>query len=95
MLEQKEFISLDVLYPIWSHFFTIAPLVIIGTKEGEGYDMAPKHMAMPIGFDNYFGFVCTPRHGTYQNVLKSKEFSVSFPLPNQVLLAFYKRFSQN
>ncbi len=87
MSQQKKFITLDVLHPIWSHFFTIAPLVIVGTKEEEGYDMAPKHMAMPIGFDNYFGFVCTPRHGTYQNVLQNKEFSVSFPLPNQVLLA--------
>ncbi len=87
MDKQKEFIALDVSHPIWSHFFTIAPLVIIGTKESEGYDMAPKHLAMPIGFDNYFGFVCTPRHSTYQNVLQTKEFSVSFPLPNQVLLA--------
>lgn len=84
---QKDFIELDVLHPIWSHFFTIAPLIIIGTKEEGGYDMAPKHMAMPIGFDNYFGFVCTPKHGTYQNVLQYKEFSVSFPLPDQVLLA--------
>ncbi|MEW7289974.1 flavin reductase [Aquimarina sp. 2304DJ70-9] len=87
MSEQKEHIPLDVLDPIWDHFFTIAPLVIVGTKEKEGYDMAPKHMVMPIGFDNYFGFVCTPRHGTYQNVIQSREFSVSFPLPNQILLA--------
>ncbi len=87
MTTQKDFIALDISNPIWSHFFTVAPLVIIGTKEDDGYDMAPKHMAMPIGFKNYFGFVCTPRHGTYQNVLRYKEFSVSFPLPNQVLLA--------
>ena len=87
MDKEKEFIKLDVTYPIWSHFFTIAPLVIVGTKEEDGYDMAPKHLAMPIGFDNYFGFVCTPRHRTYHNAIKNKEFSVSFPLPNQVLLA--------
>ncbi len=87
MQGQKNFIELDVLHPIWGHFYTIAPLVIIGTKEEEGYDMAPKHMVMPIGFDNYFGFVCTPKHGTYQNILRYKEFSVSFPLSDQVLLA--------
>lgn len=86
MNPEKEYITLDISIPIWNHFFTIAPLVIIGTKESGGYDMAPKHLAMPIGFDNYFGFVCTPRHGTYHNVKRHKEFSVSFPLPNQVLL---------
>ncbi len=84
---QKDFITLNTSYPIWSHFFTVAPLIVIGTKEDNGYDMAPKHLAMPVGFDNYFGFVCTTRHGTYQNILKHREFSVSFPLPSQVLLA--------
>ncbi|MFD2564396.1 flavin reductase [Aquimarina rubra] len=82
----KEFITLDMSSPIWDHFYTIAPLVIVGTKEGAGYDMAPKHMAMPIGFDNYFGFVCTPNHSTYHNILENKEFSVSFPIPDQILL---------
>ncbi|MBQ4819677.1 flavin reductase [Aquimarina sp. MMG016] len=83
----KDFVQLDVSTSIWSRFFTIAPLVIIGTKEEKGYDMAPKHLAMPMGFNNYFGFVCTPRHSTYHNVLEHKEFSVSFPLSNQVVLA--------
>lgn len=73
--------------PIWDHFFTVAPLIIVGTKEGAGYDLAPKHMATPIGSSNYFGFVCTPNHSTYYNVKKNKEFSISFPLPDQVLLA--------
>lgn len=73
--------------PIWDHFFTVAPLIIVGTKEGGGYDLAPKHMATPIGSSNYFGFVCTPNHSTYHNVKKNKEFSISFPLPDQVLLA--------
>ncbi|MFD0863796.1 flavin reductase [Sungkyunkwania multivorans] len=82
---QEDFIALDTKFPIWKHFFTIAPLIVVGTKEGDGYDLAPKHMATPIGFDNYFGFVCTPRHSTYQNILANKEFSISFPLPDQVL----------
>jgi flavin reductase (DIM6/NTAB) family NADH-FMN oxidoreductase RutF len=81
-------ISLDVNQPIWDNFFLVAPLVVIGTREaGGGYDLAPKHMAMPIGWDNYFGFVCTPRHHTYQNVRREQAFTVSFPHPDQVVLA--------
>ncbi|MCP4976273.1 MAG: flavin reductase [Maribacter sp.] len=85
VLQKDNLISVDVNLPIWERFFTIAPLVIIGTKENEGYDLAPKHMATPLGFGNYFGFVCTPRHGTYHNVKVSKEFSVSFPRPDQIV----------
>ena len=75
---------MDTRSPIWDRIFTVAPLVVVGTKEQDGYDLAPKHMATPLGFDNYFGFVCTPRHGTYQNVKKTGEFTVSFPKPDQV-----------
>ena len=84
-LNDKDFASLDVATPIWAHVFTVAPLVIIGTKEGDGYDLAPKHMATPMGFDNYFGFVCTPKHGTYHNVKKHKSFTASFPTPDQII----------
>jgi flavin reductase (DIM6/NTAB) family NADH-FMN oxidoreductase RutF len=74
-------------HPIWERFFTLAPLVVIGSKEGEGnYDLAPKHMALPLGWDNYFGFICTPRHRTYQNVRREKAFTVSFPKPEQIVL---------
>lgn len=81
------YISLDTETPIWNQFFTVAPLVVIGTKEGVKYDLAPKHMTTPIGFSNYFGFVCTPKHATYHNVKAYGEFTVSFPLPNQVVLS--------
>lgn len=84
-LVAKDFASLELGTPIWEHIFTVAPLVIIGTKEGDGYDLAPKHMATPMGFGNYFGFVCTPDHGTYHNVLKHKFFTVSFPTPDQII----------
>ncbi|WP_340202282.1 flavin reductase [Ascidiimonas sp. W6] len=86
MQKTTDFIELDLSRPIWDHFFTIAPLVIIGTKEGVGYDMAPKHLAFPVGFHNYFGFVCTPRHSTYSNIQNNQEFSVSFPKPGQEVL---------
>lgn len=82
-----KWVALDTSQPIWGRFFTVAPLVVIGTKEGEAYDLAPKHMVTPLGHDNYFGFVCTPKHATYHNVKKEKAFSVSFVTPNQVVLA--------
>ena len=84
---QHNFYTLDTSIPIWDRMFIIAPLIVIGTREGAAYDLAPKHMATPIGFDNYFGFVCTPKHATYQNIKENKEFTVSFPLPDQVVLA--------
>ena len=86
-LLQEQLVVLDVERPIWEHFFTIAPLVVIGTCEGEGYDLAPKHRVTPLGWDNYFGFVCTPRHSTYHNVKHSGVFTVSFPRPDQIVLA--------
>ena len=68
--------------PIWSRFFTIAPLVIVGTTEGDGYDLAAKHMAMPLGWDNCFCFVCSPEHATQGNAERSGAFTVSFPRPD-------------
>ncbi len=84
-LQKKDFTSLDLNTPIWERIFIVAPLVVIGSKEDEGYNMAPKHMAMPLGWDCYFGFVCTPKHGTYQNIKKNKVFTVSFPKPDQTV----------
>ena len=86
-LHKNEYFELDTSNPVWEQIFIVAPLVVIGTKEDDSYDLAPKHMAMPIGLDNYFGFVCTPRHGTYHNIKKTNEFTVSFPLPDNVVLA--------
>ena len=86
-LPQNKFYTLDTSSPIWDRIFTVAPLIVIGTKEGSAYNLAPKHMATPIGFDNYFGFVCTLKHATYQNIKDTQEFTVSFPLPDQVVLA--------
>lgn len=84
-LQKDRFTSLDLNLSIWERVFTVAPLVIIGTKEDKGYNLAPKHMATPLGFGNYFGFVCTPRHGTYGNVKENGEFTVSFPKPDQII----------
>lgn len=77
---------LETHIPLWDRFFTVAPLVLIGTKEAEGYDLAPKHMVTPMGWENYFGFVCAPRHRTYQNILREQAFTVSYPRPTQLVL---------
>jgi hypothetical protein len=78
--------TLETDLPIWERFFTVAPLVLIGTKEKDGYDLAPKHMATPMGWENYFGFVCAPRHRTYQNIKHERVFTVSYPRPTQLVL---------
>jgi len=83
----SNFISLNIKESIWDHFYMVAPLVVIGSKENNSFDLAPKHMVSPIGFSNYFGFVCTPRHTTYHNIKKEKKFTVSFIRPDQVLLS--------
>ena len=84
---QNTYVPITTDMPIWDRFFTVAPLIVVGTKEEKGYDLAPKHMATPLGQSNYFGFVCTPHHSTYHNIKKTKEFSVSFPVPDQIVSA--------
>ncbi len=80
-------VTLDLESPIWERFYMVAPLVVVGTKEGDTFNLAPKHMAMPMGWNHYFGFVCTPRHATYHNAKHHGAFTVSFPWPDQVLMA--------
>lgn len=81
-------VSLDLSEPVWERAFVLAPLVIVGTVEPDGSaDLAPKHMVTPLSWQNHFGFVCTPSHGTYQNASREGAFTVSFPRPEQVLLA--------
>lgn len=88
MSEQNEqLIELSVKQPIWDRFFSVYPLVIIGTRGEDGVDdLAPKHLAIPVSWENYFGFVCTPRHCTYHNITLSRQFTVTYARPNQVVL---------
>jgi hypothetical protein len=54
----QSMIPLPLNAPIWDAFFTVAPLVLVGTREDDGsHDLAPKHMALPLGWQNHFGFV--------------------------------------
>lgn len=80
-----ELVDLSTEKPIWERFFLVAPLVLVATKEGEGFDVAPKHLATPLGWENYFAFVCSPRHATYRNLEAHPEFTVSFPGSDLIL----------
>ncbi len=78
--------KLDTDEPLWERFFTVAPLVVVGTTDEDGKpDLAPKHMAFPLGWQNYFGFVCTPRHSTYTNIERTGSFTVSYPRPEALV----------
>ena len=81
-----DLIEFDTSLPIWDRFFMVAPLVLVGTVEADGrVDLAPKHMVMPMGWQNFIGFVCTPRHRTYQNTQRDRVFTMSFPRPGQLV----------
>jgi len=83
-----DLIELDTSKSIWESFFTVFPLVVIGTREADGSDdLAPKHLAMPMSWKNHFGFVCTPRHNTYQNIQRDRQFAVTYMRPSQTVLA--------
>lgn len=83
-----EIVELDASRPVWDRCFMVAPLVLIGTRDADGsLDLAPKHMAFPLGWKNYFGFVCSPKHHTSANIERNGVFTVSYPKPSQVLYA--------
>lgn len=82
---KNDLVPLSLERPIWDRVFTVAPLVIVGTREKDGYNFAVKHLAFPLGWENRFGFVCTPRHHTYQNAAREGFFTVSYPRPSGVV----------
>lgn len=87
-MSNPDLIELDTGSSIWEHFFSVFPLVVIGTREADGGDdLAPKHLAIPLSWSNHFGFVCTPRHNTYQNIQRTRQFTVSYMRPTQTVLA--------
>ena len=84
--DPSELVPLPVDHQIWERVFCVAPLVIVGSKEPTGeYNLAPKHMAMPLGLSKYFCFVCSPRHTTYHNIRRAGAFTVSYPRVGQVV----------
>lgn len=86
--QESKMIELDSDQDVWSQLYTVYSLVVIGSKEADGsYNFAPKHMAMPLGFSNHFGFMGTPRKSTYRNVQREGEFTVSYPRPGQLVVS--------
>lgn len=85
ILEQQA-VPLSSDSPIWDQVFTVAPLVIIGSKDPDGgFNLAPKHLVTPLSWKDHFGFVCTTAHTTYQNIKREKVFTVSYPRPTQMI----------
>jgi len=89
MAEQKQqMLEINLDEDVWKRCYTVHSLVIIGSKEEDGsYNFAPKHMAMPLGFSNHFGFMGTPRKSTYHNIQREGVFTVSFPKPSQLVVS--------
>ena len=86
--DSDKLVPLDTDRPIWDNFFSVSALVLVGSQEASGqYNLAPKHLAMPLGWDHYYCFVCSPRHSTYHNIRRHGAFTVSYPRPSEVLLA--------
>lgn len=78
---------LDLEHPVWEQVYMVAPLTLVGTREPDGtYDLAPKHLAIPMSWEEHYGFVCTPSHATYVNAQREGAFTVSFPRPEQIVL---------
>lgn len=86
--DDPDLVTLRPGQPFFETVYTASPLVIVGTRASDGTDdLAPKHMAFPLGWADYFGFVCTPAHSTYGNVERTGAFTVSYPRPGNVLEA--------
>lgn len=79
-------VSLDADASLWDRVFIVSPLVVVGTREDSSYDLAPKHLAMPLSWENDYGFVCTPRHATYRNAKEHGAFTVSYARPSQAVV---------
>jgi flavin reductase (DIM6/NTAB) family NADH-FMN oxidoreductase RutF len=75
-------------HTLWERVFTLNPLVVIGTRDcSRVVDLAPKDLAIPMSWENHFGFVCAPSHRTYQNIIRTRVFTVSYPKPTQLVIA--------
>ena len=73
---------------MWNRFYSVHSLIVVGSMEENGnYNFAPKHMAMPLGFGPYFGFMGTPRKMTYRNIKREKVFTISYPRPEQLVIS--------
>jgi flavin reductase (DIM6/NTAB) family NADH-FMN oxidoreductase RutF len=67
-------------------YFTVKPLILVTTLGPTGLpNVAPKTQNMDVGrSEEYFAFVCTPEHHTYQNAKASGEFVINYPGPDLI-----------
>lgn len=85
---RRNLVPLPLVAPIWERFFTVAPIVLVATVDADGRpDIAPKHMAMPLGWESWFCFVCSPRHTTHTNTVTVGAFTVGYPGPELLVEA--------
>lgn len=82
-----KWLDIEIDDGFWSRFYLPFSLVLIGSVEDDHFNLAPKHLAMPLSWKNDFGFICTPLHKTYQNIKLNKTFTVSYPKSEQLALA--------
>jgi flavin reductase (DIM6/NTAB) family NADH-FMN oxidoreductase RutF len=75
-----------VMLDSYGRYFTVKPLILVTTLGPEGLpNVAPKTQNMDVGRqEQYFAFVYTPRHHTYQNVRANREFVVNYPGPELI-----------
>ena len=82
MAPESERVRLDLEDKLWEEVFTVAPLVIVGTRESDGgHDLAPKHLVTPM-WGPWFAFVCSLNHATYRNAVRERAFTVSWVRPS-------------
>lgn len=81
-------VSLELEPPIWDRFFTVAPLVVVGTRNADGsYDLYTTHRGYPLGPTNLFAFLGPPDATATANAVRERAFAVSFLSPQQVVEA--------
>jgi len=75
-----------VLLDSHARYFTVKPIILVTTLGPNGVpNVAPKTQCMDVGRrEEYFAFVCTPQHHTYQNVKANREFVVNYPGPELI-----------
>lgn len=73
---------------LWDRVHLPSALTVVGTVDRNGSpNLATKHMAMPVSWGPWFGFVCDPSHQTWQNATATGSFTVSYLAPEQALTA--------
>jgi len=69
-----------------ARYYSVKPIILVTTIGPSGIsNVAPKTQCMDVGRrEEYFAFVCTPQHHTYQNIKANREFVVNYPGPELI-----------